>query len=363
MGDNGGYYTSHRGYDPGNRGYYGAGDRHYDTGKEHSDPRKPRRHSRRSHHYDSDSSDISPSDNSHTPSYTHSSGSSRSYYQPSDPHRRSSSARRQYASDQRAGLTRASQPQQQDSIKRSKTVSDSDNRKKRRSRGFQDSDSDSSDDSDSGSDSGSDENYSDDDDDSSDKETKGDMSVASSSYHKRKKTRLEKKVDEVLDALGLLHIKHSPSKRQLSSPDPEKYAQQKQALQAAVTAAAIEAWRSHSRPGGFNAQKVVRVIVAAIAAGGVDILMDNHPGHEKMRDIAEAVVGGLATSKTLGGKITHRREGGAQGKMIDGFIALAASKMVRPPKPEEVERRKKAKAKRSQSAEPSKRSSSGSRRR
>ncbi|KAF3932612.1 hypothetical protein ABW20_dc0110664 [Dactylellina cionopaga] len=277
---------------------------------------------------------------------------------PRHQQKRSSSARRQYASDKLNGVTKSAPKH---AATRTRAVSDSENRRKHHSRRYYDDSDDSGSDY-SDSDSRDDSDNDDDDDDSSEdkssRRSKGDMSVASSSYHKRPKTRLEKKVDEILDAFGLLHIKKDPSRRQLASPDPEKFAKQKQALQAAVTAAAIEAWRSHSKPGGFNLQKVVRVLAAALAAGGVDILVESRPGHDKMRDIAEAVVGGLATSKALGGKITHRREGGAQGKMIDGFIALAASKMVKPPKPDEVERRKKDIAKRSRSMGPSKHSSS-----
>ncbi|KAF3196300.1 hypothetical protein TWF106_005028 [Orbilia oligospora] len=268
--------------------------------------------------------------------------------------RRSSSARRQYTSDRLKGLTKAPQNQP---VRRRRAASESRARSKRHFNSDSSSQGDTSSESDSESDDSSLEEN------SSGRRSKGDMSVASSSYHKRPKTKLEKKVDEVLDAFGLLHIKNNPSKRQLSSPDPEKYTKQKQALQAAVTAAAIEAWRSHSKPGGFNLQKIIRVLVAGIAAGGVDVLVENRPGHDKMRDIAEAVVGGLATSKTLGGKITHRREGGAQGTMIDGFIALAASKMVKPPKKDEIEWRKKKYAKRSRSMEPSTQKQSSPRKR
>ncbi|KAK6360065.1 hypothetical protein TWF730_006219 [Orbilia blumenaviensis] len=298
--------------------------------------------SQRSYDYsDSESSDTSSDSN---------------YHHKPQRKKKSPSARRQYASDQLKGLAKFPQ---HEAARRKRPASDSEKRLKQRTRSYADSDSSSQDDFES--DSRSDDTSSDD--DSSEKHPKGDMSIASSNYHKRPKTKLEKKVDEVLDAFGLLHIKNDPSRRQLSSPDPEKYAKQKQALQAAVTAAAIEAWRTHSKPGGFNLQKVIRVIVAAIAAGGVDVLVESRPGHDRMRDIAEAVVGGLATSKTLGGKITHRREGGAQGKMIDGFIALAASKMVKPPKPDEIERRKKEYAKRSRSMESSKRNKPSSRRR
>ncbi|EPS41026.1 hypothetical protein H072_5085 [Dactylellina haptotyla CBS 200.50] len=303
---------------------------------------RPHHHSKYSH----DSFDSNPE------SSDSSSSESSDHYRSHKPKKeRSSSATRQYASDKLNGLTK---PTRKEAIKRSKAVSDSERRRKSHSRMYYD-DSDSSD-------------YDSYDDDSSDdssgdrSKTNSHMNLGSSNYRKRPKTRLEKMVDEVLDAFGLLHIKNDPSQRQLASPDPEKYAHQKQALQAAVTAAAIEAWRSHSKPGGFNLQKVIRVLVAAMAAGGVDILIESRPGHDRMRDIAEAVVGGLATSKSLGGKITHRREGGAQGKMIDGFIALAASKMVKPPKPDEVERRKKNMAKRSRSLEPSKHSNSSRRR-
>ncbi|KAK6528608.1 hypothetical protein TWF281_009846 [Arthrobotrys megalospora] len=271
--------------------------------------------------------------------------------------KRSPSAHRQCASDELKGLTKTPHPA---AVRRRRAVSDSENRLKRRSRSYY-SDSDSSSQEDSESDSQHDDSSSED--DSSGRHSKGDMSVVSSNRHGRPRTKLEKKVDEILDAFGLLHIKNNPSRRQLASPDPEKYAKQKQALQAAMTAAAIEAWRSHSKPGGFNLQKVIQILVAAIAAGGVDVLVDNEPGHNKMRDLAEAVVGGLATSKTLGGKITHRREGGTKGTIIDGFIALAASKMVKPPKPDEVEWRKKKLAQRSKSMEPSKRRQSSSRKR
>lgn len=213
-------------------------------------------------------------------------------------------------------------------------MSDTEVRRGSRSRGYYYDSGSEGDDADSDSSDGDDSEV-------ESSKTHGDTSVASSKHNKQKKTKLEKRVDGVLDALGLLHVKNSSSRRQFASQDPEKYAKQKQALQAAVTAAAIEAWRSHSKPGGFNIQKVIRVAVAAIAAGGIDVLVESKPEHDSIRDIAEALVGGLATSNTLGGRITHRREGGARGKMIDGFIALAASKMVRPLKPGEIERRKK----------------------
>ncbi|KAK6504539.1 hypothetical protein TWF481_006480 [Arthrobotrys musiformis] len=301
--------------------------------------------------------DSEPSDGSY-------SSSDSGYHRKPQRERRSSSTRRQYASDKLNGLTKA--PGQQEYAGQRRSASDSGGRRRKRQSRLYYSDSDSSSqdgDSKSESDSQSDDSSSDD--DSSKNKPKGDMSVVSSKSHKRKhpKTKLEKKVDDVLDALGLLHIKNDPSRRQLSSPDPEKYAKQKQALQAAVTAAAIEAWRSHSKPGGFSLQKIIRVVVAAIAAGGVDVLVESRPGHNDLRDIAEAVVGGLATSKTLGGKITHRREGGTKGMMIDGFIALAASKMVKPPKQDEIEWRKKKYAKRSKSMEPSNKKQLSSRRR
>ncbi|KAK6345758.1 hypothetical protein TWF718_007665 [Orbilia javanica] len=291
--------------------------------------------------FDSESSDDSSS----------SSSSSDPEYCQSSQRKRRSSDRRRYAPDKSTGLTKA--PPREPSS-RKKPVSESRYRGQRRLNSNRSSQCDSESDTDSELTGFSSK------DSSPHRHAKDDMTIGTSGY-KRPRTKLEKKVDEVLDAFGLLHIKNNPSKRQLSSPDPEKYVKQKQALQAALTAAAIEAWRSHSRPGGFNLQKVIRVLAAAIAAGGVDVLVENRPGHDKMRDIAEAVVGGLATSKALGGKITHRREGGAQGTMIDGFIALAASKMVKPPKQDEIKWRKKRYATGPKRTDPSRQKRSSSR--
>ena len=104
----------------------------------------------------------------------------------------------------------------------------------------------------------------------------------------------------------------------------------KAAIQAAITAAAVEAWRTRKDPGGLmTTKKAMQVAGAALAAGGLDTLM-MHGGdkHEHFAKMAEAVVGGLATSATLGGKITHKREGGAQGKMIDSFITVVSAKAM-----------------------------------
>jgi len=110
--------------------------------------------------------------------------------------------------------------------------------------------------------------------------------------------------------------------------DPDRKKKQMQALQAAITAAAVEAYRSRKEPGGFTAQKLMRIAGAAIAAGGLDAIVDKNPNSGSLRHIAEAVVGGLATSKTVGPSIRHRREGGMKGRARDGLVAAAAGKIA-----------------------------------
>ncbi|EWC48770.1 hypothetical protein DRE_00075 [Drechslerella stenobrocha 248] len=323
-------------------------------GRDSKDIQQTLNRPRRQTDSDPDSSSDSDSDSSTTESSNSTLRHRNNRMRNQQQYPRSSSADRQHASDRFGGLTKV----QTAPVRRTKArpASDSENRRRHQPRGYYHGDSDSSS-------TDSDSDSSDSPSSSPSKGAKSTTGASSSSYNKRPKTRLEKRVDAILNTFGLLHMKNEPSKRQLASPDPEKYAQQKQALQAAVTAAAIEAWRSHSKPGGLNLEKIIRVIVAGIAAGGMDILVDSKPGHNTLRDIAEAVVGGLATSKSLGGKITHRREGGTRGQMIDGFIAFAASKMVKPPKQDELDRRKKEFAKRPRSVEPPRRPAGSSSRR
>jgi len=113
-----------------------------------------------------------------------------------------------------------------------------------------------------------------------------------------------------------------------SRDDLDRKKTQTQALQAAITAAAVEAYRIRKEPGGFTAEKLVRIAGAAIAAGGLDVIIDRNPNSGSLRHIAEAVVGGLATSKTVGPRMRYMGEGGIRGKAKEGLVAAAAGKVA-----------------------------------
>ena len=80
------------------------------------------------------------------------------------------------------------------------------------------------------------------------------------------------------------------SGRDRHAHEEESRAKKKQALQAAVTAAAIEAWRMKSDKHSTPAQRLMRIASAAIAAGGLDAIIDRKPDNHNMRHIAEVCI-------------------------------------------------------------------------
>ena len=105
-----------------------------------------------------------------------------------------------------------------------------------------------------------------------------------------------------------------------------------QALKSAVTAGAIEAFRSRKEPGGL-AGSGKRVLTAAIAAAGVDSAADRDPNKHGTRHTIEAVVGGLAGNRLINGARSRSRSRGARGSGrgaqkdggLGGVGALAAT--------------------------------------
>ena len=73
-----------------------------------------------------------------------------------------------------------------------------------------------------------------------------------------------------------------------------------QAAKAAITAGAIEAWRTRKEPGGF-AGNGKRVLTAAIGAAGINGAMDREPDKHKTRHTIEAALGGLAGNRLING--------------------------------------------------------------
>ena len=97
-----------------------------------------------------------------------------------------------------------------------------------------------------------------------------------------------------------------------------------QAAKAAITAGAIEAFRSRKEPGGFAGQGK-RILTAAIGAAGIDGAIDRGEEH-KTRHTIEAALGGLAGNRLINGarENSRSRSRAREGKSDLGGIASAA---------------------------------------
>jgi hypothetical protein len=116
------------------------------------------------------------------------------------------------------------------------------------------------------------------------------------------------------------------------SRTPERGAKIQQAVQAALTAGAVEAFRSRKEPGPWTGEKGKRVLTAAIGAGAVDGVIDHDPNKSGTRHTVEAVIGGLAGNRIANGPRSGSRSrggGGGGGGLKDlaaGGLAAAAGK-------------------------------------
>ncbi|RVD90390.1 uncharacterized protein DFL_001356 [Arthrobotrys flagrans] len=150
-------------------------------------------------------------------------------------------------------------------------------------------------------------------------------------------------VEDLLAAIGLLQSKHKDGNSRSATVGPEDEARKKktrEALQAALTAAAMEAFRTR-KDGKITPQRLMQIAGAAIAAGGLDVLVEkagslgNSRGggdSGSMRSIIESVVSSLATSKTLGGKGGKhgtRGEESLGAKIGSGVVNMAAKHLAR----------------------------------
>jgi hypothetical protein len=155
--------------------------------------------------------------------------------------------------------------------------------------------------------------------------------------------------EAALAAVGLgeltRHHSRSPSRsrsrsshhrRRSSSVSPSRgHSKVKQAAQAALAAAAVEAFASRNDPGSiFEGERGRRIAEAAIAAGGLDAVVDRDPDHHGKRHIAEAVLGGLAGQRVLNGphgsqsrsRSRHSRGNSDLGDLAKGGLAAVATK-------------------------------------
>lgn len=88
-----------------------------------------------------------------------------------------------------------------------------------------------------------------------------------------------------------------------------------QAAQAAITAAAVEAWRSRKEPGGyFQGEKARRILTAAAGAGGIDALVDRDPDEHERRHVGQGLLGGLIVNRLVNGPPRDEDFGGRNGR-------------------------------------------------
>jgi len=99
--------------------------------------------------------------------------------------------------------------------------------------------------------------------------------------------------------------------------------------QAAMIAAAVEAFRARKEPGGVTGSKSLkRVVEAAVASGAVEKFLDRKGEDDKKSNkrIAESVLAGLAAQRGLNGRRTKRR--GHDDERANPLKDLAASGLI-----------------------------------
>ncbi|KAK6542331.1 hypothetical protein TWF694_006290 [Orbilia ellipsospora] len=138
-------------------------------------------------------------------------------------------------------------------------------------------------------------------------------------------------VEDLLAAVGLIQSKdHDRRDRSDGHVPEERKKQTREALQAALTAAAMEAFRTR-KEGKLTPQRLMQIAGAAIAAGGLDVIVDRSGGNGgSLKTVIESVVAGLATGKTMGKNIKHKREDDSVGNKVGtGVVGMAAKHLAR----------------------------------
>lgn len=122
---------------------------------------------------------------------------------------------------------------------------------------------------------------------------------------------------------------YSRSRSRSRSVDNVKKMQQ--AAKAAITAGAIEAWRSRKEPGGLAGQGK-RIFTAAVGAAGTSGAIDNNPDKHSTRHTIESAIGGLAGNHLINGpreksrsRSRSRGRGSKESESKIGGVASAAA--------------------------------------
>ena len=135
--------------------------------------------------------------------------------------------------------------------------------------------------------------------------------------------------------------RYSDSSSRSSSSSVDQKQKIQQAVKAALTAGAVEAFRSRKEPGGWGGDKGKRVLTAAIGAGGVNSALTGgkDPDKKSGRHGIESVIGGLAANRLVNGERSrsrsrhggrgHREEkSSGLGGLAAGGLAAAAGKAL-----------------------------------
>ncbi|BAE64197.1 unnamed protein product [Aspergillus oryzae RIB40] len=80
-----------------------------------------------------------------------------------------------------------------------------------------------------------------------------------------------------------------------------------QAMKAALTAGAVEAYRVRKEPGDWTGAKGKRILTAALTAGGTDGIVDRDPSKHSKRHIIESTLAGLAANHFVNGPRSRSR--------------------------------------------------------
>ncbi|KAF7117565.1 hypothetical protein CNMCM5793_006617 [Aspergillus hiratsukae] len=105
------------------------------------------------------------------------------------------------------------------------------------------------------------------------------------------------------------HHGYSPSRSRSRSRHRRDKSEQRmaQAVRAALTAGAVEAFRVRKEPGEWAGEKGKRILTAAITAAGTDGLVDRDPNKHSKRHIVESTLAGLAANHFVNGPRSKSR--------------------------------------------------------
>lgn len=98
-----------------------------------------------------------------------------------------------------------------------------------------------------------------------------------------------------------------------------------QAARAALTAGAVEAFKSRKEPGSWTGAKGKRILTAAVTAAGADGLLDKDPNKHSGRHVVESTLAGLAASHFVGGGRSSSKGRDDRGRSSSGLKDLAAT--------------------------------------